>query len=123
LPGQYANKSFSGGCIEVPRTGEKLRANAERPALLFNVESRDDAAGTNNASECKANGYAVDFAHQRKRLAARCITDQRREKVLGVYPTLGTERCLRLASCPGELFIGLGDFTYVEAQRTHEVSS
>ncbi|MDP4703322.1 MAG: hypothetical protein NWR88_08580 [Ilumatobacteraceae bacterium] len=123
MPGQYANKSFSGGCIEAPRAGKKLCSDAERPALLFNVKSRDDAAGANNVSESKSDGNTVNFAHQRKRLAARCITDQRREKILGVYPTLGSERCLRPASSTGELFIGHGDFTHVEAQRTHDVSS
>ena len=98
-------------------------ANAKRPALLFNVESRDDAAGANNASEYKPDSNTVNFAHQRKGLAPRRITNQRREKFLGVYSTLGTERYLRLASRLGELFVVLGDFTYVEAQRTHEVSS
>ena len=98
-------------------------ANAERPALLFNVESRDDAAAANNASEYKPDSNTVNFAHQRKGLAPRRITNQRREKFLGVYSTLGTERYLRLASRLGELFVVLGDFTYVEAQRTHEVSS
>jgi hypothetical protein len=98
-------------------------ANAERPALLFNVESGDDAAGANNAPEYKPDSNTVNFAHQRKRLTPRRITNQRRKEVLGVYSTLGTERCLRLASCLGELFIGLGDFTYAEAQRTHKVSS